>query len=455
MDSLQSFVVVVSLLVLILLPKLQFASSNKTASFSLKLIHRDSPESPLYPGPMNFSERVERYLKISESRVNSFGEPISNHNRTMIPNMMRPSVYTEGLMYLVQLEIGAPINTFYLILDTGSSLTWMQCQPCIDCFPQKLYIYDPKQSQTFVKVPCNNPLCQYYFKCINEQCSYNINYYDASSSQGYAARETFHIKDEYGQYTHISNVFFGCSNSNKGFRVGSNGVLAGIMGLNTHPISFITQMGSFIMRRFSYCLVDPLSQGTNLVTYLKFGLDMGYIGGAVQKTPFLKHPKSYSYYLNLLGISVNNKRLNFPPDTFKIKPGGDGGFSIDSGAILTYIDATAYVQLEAEFVRYFSSFNQIERRQNCAGPIKLCYEAPLDFPVFPSMIYHFQGADLTIAPESSFIVDRMQKYFMLAIAPFGRHSILGAFQQHNTRFVYDIDSNVLAFVPDDCSKDNA
>ncbi|KAI9184737.1 hypothetical protein LWI28_000603 [Acer negundo] len=115
----------------------------------------------------------------------------------------------------------------------------------------------------------------------------------------------------------------------------------------------------------------------------------------------------------------------------------------------------AYTKLEAEFVRYFSSFDQIERRQNCSGPIKFCYTAPLDFLVFPSMTYHFQGADLTIAPESSFIVYRIEKYFSLAIAPFGRHSVLGAFEQHNIRFVYDIDSNVLAFVPDDCSKDNA
>ncbi|KAL5737999.1 hypothetical protein ACOSP7_030760 [Xanthoceras sorbifolium] len=452
MALLQSLVALVSLIFLILLPDLQLiTSSNKTASFRVKLIHRDSPESPLYPGAMTFRERADRYMKISESRV-SYWKSTSMQNSTMQPNMMRALVGSDGFMYLMVIEIGTPLKTFYLVLDTGSGFTWIQCQPCKKCFQQKNPIYDPKESQTFQKVPCDNPLCQYYFKCTNQQCLYNIDYLDTSFTQGYAAWETFHLKDEHGDYTHMSNVLFGCSNFNQGFK---DGMLAGIMGLDTNPISFITQMGGFIMRRFSYCLIDPFSPGTSWVSYLKFGLDMGYIGGAVQTTPFVKHPNSYAYGLNLLDISINNKPLHFPPDTFKIKPGGEGGFIIDSGSILTYIDDKAYSILEAEFVRYFSAFKQLERRQTCPASIKLCYDAPMGFPLFPSMTYHFQGANLAISPENVLIAYREENFFALAIAPFEGRSILGSYQQHNTHFTYDIDSNVLAFVREDCSKDNA
>ncbi|KAK2639088.1 hypothetical protein Ddye_026883 [Dipteronia dyeriana] len=143
----------------------------------------------------------------------------------------------------------------------------------------------------------------------------------------------------------------------------------------------------------------------------------------------------------LTPVRVNNERLNFPPGTFKIKPGGDGGFSVDSGAVLTYIDSAVTFQLsiilkDVKIVPVQSSFATTRA---------------LGFPVFPSMTYHFQGADLTIAQKSSFIVYHIEKYFSLAIAPFGGRSVLGAFQQRNTRFVCDIDSNVLALPPDDYS----
>ncbi|KAL5802831.1 hypothetical protein ACOSQ4_031136 [Xanthoceras sorbifolium] len=187
--------------------------------------------------------------------------------------------------------------------------------------------------------------------------------------------ETLHVKDEHGDYTHISEVLFGCWNSDQCFKFGHDGFF-------------------FIMRRFSYCLVDPILQGTPHVSYLKFGLDMGYTGGL---------PNSYSYGLNLLDISVNNKRLNFAPDTFKAKSGGDGGFIIDS-RLLSFIVDNAYPILE------------------------LCYYAPMGFSLFPSMTFHFKGVNLAVAPEHAFASYPKEKVFFLAIAPLARISILGAFQ---------------------------
>ncbi|KAK0602489.1 hypothetical protein LWI29_033952 [Acer saccharum] len=277
-------------------------------------------------------------MKISESRV-SYWKQINIHNRTAQPNMMRPRVTTaDGYTYLVELEIGDPLKTVYLIMDTGSSVTWMQCLPCQECFPQKFDIYDPKNSKTFKKIPCNSPICQ-SFKCVDQQCLYSVGYMDGDSTEGYAASETIHIKDEQD-------------------------------------------------------------------------------------------------------ISVDNKRLNFPPDTFTFKPDtGDGGFLIDSGTILTYIQDTAYSKLEEEIVRYFSPYKQLVRSQDCPAPSKLCYDAPMGFPLFPTITYHFQGANLTIARENSFEVDDEEKSFILSIAPQSSLSILGAYQQHNIRFIFDIDSN--------------
>ncbi|KAL5736296.1 hypothetical protein ACOSQ2_031084 [Xanthoceras sorbifolium] len=212
--------------------------------------------------------------------------------------------------------------------------------------------------------------------------------------------ETLHVKDEHGDYTHISEVLFGCWNSDQCFKFGHDGFF-------------------FIMRRFSYCLVDPILQGESTRELPEVWTGHG--------TPFVKLPNSYSYGLNLLDISVNNKRLNFAPDTFKAKSGGDEGFIIDSRLLFFIVD-NAYPILEVELTRYFSALKQLQRRQDCPRPTKLCYYAPMGFSLFPSMTFHFEGANLAVAPEHAFASYPKEKVFFLAIAPLARISILGAFQ---------------------------
>ncbi|CAN1842273.1 Aspartyl protease family protein At5g10770 [Linum perenne] len=48
-----------------------------------------------------------------------------------------------------------------MVMDTGSSLTWLQCEPCtVSCHPQVGPVFDPSASKTYRKLLCKTPECE-------------------------------------------------------------------------------------------------------------------------------------------------------------------------------------------------------------------------------------------------------------------------------------------------------
>ena len=68
------------------------------------------------------------------------------------------------------------------------------------------------------------------------------------------------------------------------------------------------------------------------------------------------------------------------------------------------------------------------------------------------MVFHFKEANLAAPPVNLFVF--MQgNVFCLAAMESKSISILGAYQQRNVRFVYDLQQKMLSFAPEDCSRD--
>ncbi|KAK2639098.1 hypothetical protein Ddye_026893 [Dipteronia dyeriana] len=254
-------------------------SAAKSINFSLKIVHRDSPESPLYPGNLTFDKKIQRYIGFSKARASYLMSSISTHinNSAMHPSAnARPEVVPNKAVYMVKIGIGVHGDEYWLDLDTGSKLTWIQCKPCFSCYGQEDPIFDPKYSDTFRKVSCTKDISCHPYYCDNGQCIYGINYGDGSSTSGYIAFEyfTFTASDTKPFYY---NMKFGCSTRSNGQ---FDTKLSGILGMNMDPISLMGQLGKqYFLNKFSYCLVNP-----NTVThsYLKFG-DDAYNGRPVQE----------------------------------------------------------------------------------------------------------------------------------------------------------------------------
>ncbi|XP_021894661.1 aspartic proteinase nepenthesin-1-like [Carica papaya] len=364
------------------------------------------------------------------------------------PDFIAPWVLTDMFVYYLELNIGTPGRRLLLVLDTGSGITWIQCKPCIECFPQKDGVFDPNLSSSYRKINCNHPLCS---SCVDGECHYTSHYLSGQLTGGVYSTETFNFQDIKGSDIKYHNVLMGCSHKNRKFSFGENNV-AGIVGMDMTPYSLVRQLGIFVQNRFSYCFPTVSPEGRYLPTLLKFGLDVGYRGGDVKTTPIITHKNTGRYGLNLLDISIADKRMNFPPGTFSLTRSGTGGFVIDSGSTMTYIDSKVYWKIHAEFVAYFEVLGlERFRRKDCIEKLTLCYDMPdIDFNKFPLMTYHFEGGDLVVAAENSFFIDWEEKMFALTILPIKQFNILGAWQQRNTRFVYDLNSKLLWFVPERC-----
>ncbi|KAK3199010.1 hypothetical protein Dsin_022425 [Dipteronia sinensis] len=78
---------------------------------------------------------------------------IATHNNSaMHPSAnARPEVVPGNAAYLVKVGIGELEDEYWLIFDTGSDLTWIQCKPCLSCYDQVDPIFNPKVSYPLFK----------------------------------------------------------------------------------------------------------------------------------------------------------------------------------------------------------------------------------------------------------------------------------------------------------------
>ncbi|XP_042031120.1 aspartic proteinase CDR1-like [Salvia splendens] len=404
---------------------------TSSSAFTLELIHRDSPDSPLYQPNLTTAQRFLKHAEISLARASHFKDHV--HAEIRLPGKLSGPVFTADLY------IGTPAVKRTLVFDTGSDVMWIQCSPCTRCFKQDGPIFEPKKSSSFKLINKNHPLAG-SFKCsmFGKGCSYSVGYYSGQSSAGRAATETFSFESSLKAPATVSNLVFGCGTSNSG---SFPPAISGILGMDREPTSLPRQLGAGIKNRFSYCLSPTTS------SYVRFGDEAVIQGRNVQRTPFLetKNKRSTtSYALPLMDLSINGRRLGarFPE-----------GIYIDSGSSLSLLETSVYVAVKNYLASYFASFHDVKRHTRSNAPDKfLCYSYAAAPPTLPTMFFHFKGANLAAAPANLFFFPG-RNVFCLAALESKTISILGSFQQRNVRFVFDLQQKMLSFAPEDCSKD--
>ncbi|KAM7279995.1 hypothetical protein ACFE04_007129 [Oxalis oulophora] len=411
-------------------------SSNISTSFSINLIDKYSSESPFYPGNITFLERMEMMVHDSEARVTYLN---SINERSSKPNYITPYVTNQGFTYVAGAHVGGRGRYFYFLLDTGFDLSWVLCKEDRGFHFTDPGYYNPYKSYTHSDIQCNDPVSG--GSCEQEKCGYEIKYANGASVRGYIVRDSF-LFNAPKELT-LKNVLFLCADpkSYKGLLE-----IKGLLAMCPDSKSFTSQLSEYIKGWFSYCLVPRKENGI---------VPTSYLNPRVQRTKFLK--PNHLYSLDLVDISVDGKRLQYPPGAFR--KSGYSGLVIDSGCAITHLHANVYWKLHNAFKEYFDRLQLVKRESCLAGVrgksgIQLCYRLPKHIKSFPSMTYHFQdGANLKIAPEQTFIINREEGTLDLAIMLDSSFNVLGGYQQQNTRFTLDNRVNSLYFVPENCARD--
>ncbi|XP_052188489.1 aspartic proteinase Asp1-like [Diospyros lotus] len=168
------------------------------------------------------------------------------------------NVYPKGY-YHVTLHVGHPPKPYFLDIDSGSDLTWLQCDaPCIKCLPAPHTLYKPNKNL----VTCVDPLCTSLqlptnkpCDVPNEQCDYVVEYADQGSSMGVLIRDYFALR--FGNGSIIApRITFGCGYNQEIPASNHCPYTDGVLGLADGKSGIVSQLHGLglIHNVFSHCL---------------------------------------------------------------------------------------------------------------------------------------------------------------------------------------------------------
>ncbi|KAI3739435.1 hypothetical protein L2E82_29839 [Cichorium intybus] len=412
--------------------------TTTSVGFTTDLIHRDSPSSPFYDPSITVSRRLVAAFNRSFHRAQFFNSRLSG-----VTNIF-PDPHLAD--YLMKISIGTPPQEVIGAADTGSDIIWTQCKPCSYCYDQKLPIYSPDNSSTFNSISCDSTSCMLVpmRSCTTSDntCLYLVVYGDLSYSSGELATETLTLQSTTeGVSLAYPRLVFGCGHRNAGkFTEDQNGII----GLGGGAFSLITQMGSSINRKFSYCLVQMFSH-VERSSKMYFGDDAIVTGDGVVSTPILPRYPDTFYYLNFKGMTVGGKRVEFNTT----KPTSvEGNIIIDSGTSLTFFPEEFYDRLELAVRLLMKDIQPIGPDEE--NNLRLCYNRT-EVMDLPMMVAHFSGADLELDSMNSF-VQIGNDLICLAFVPVDGVVIFGNIAQINFLVGYDLIKKAVSFKRTDCMK---
>ncbi|XP_010933525.1 aspartic proteinase 36 isoform X2 [Elaeis guineensis] len=306
-----------SSLLLVLLPLL-LAADEAAELESSSILARGTPPNPIV-------------LPLLLSSVNSSAGPDRLRRRHLqSPAASARMGLYDGLLsngyYTTRLWIGTPPQEFALIVDTGSSVTYVPCSNCDQCGDHQDPRFQPDLSSTYQPVKCNADCT-----CDEEmlQCTYERQYAEMSSSSGVLGEDIVSFGAESALLP--QHAIFGCENSETGDIFSQHA--DGIMGLGHGQLSIVDQLvkKGVINDSFSLCYG---------------GMDIGggaMVLGGISPPPEMvfshSDPDRSPYYnIELKELHVSGKPLHLNSRIFDRKH----GTILDSGTTYAYLPEDAF-----------------------------------------------------------------------------------------------------------------
>ncbi|TYJ98986.1 aspartyl protease APCB1 isoform X2 [Cucumis melo var. makuwa] len=255
---------------------------------------------------------------------------------------VRGDIYPDGLYY-TYIMVGEPPRPYFLDIDTGSDLTWVQCDaPCSSCGKGRSPLYKPRREKV---VSFKDSLCMEVQRNYDgdqcaacHQCNYEVQYADQSSSLGVLVKDEFTLRFSNGSLAKL-NAIFGCAYDQQGLLLNTLSKTDGILGLSRAKVSLPSQLASqgIINNVVGHCLTgDPAGGG-----YLFLGDDFVPQWGMAW-VAMLDSPSIDFYQTKVVRIDYGSSPLSL--DTW-----GSNRERVvfDSGSSYTYFTKEAYSQLVA------------------------------------------------------------------------------------------------------------
>jgi len=299
---------------------------------------------------------------------------------------------SETGLYFANIGIGSPSKDYYVQVDTGSDILWVNCIGCSKC-PKKsglgieLTLFDPKSSSTSSLVTCDQAFCTSTYDgplpgCRPELlCQYNVVYGDGSSTSGYFVKDNIQLQQVTGNFQAApanGSVIFGCGAKQSGELGSSSEALDGILGFGQANSSMISQLASAgkVKKMFAHCLDNVNGGGIFAIGQV--------VEPKVNTTSLV--PNQAHYNVVLKEIEVGGDVLTLPSDIFD--NGVRKGTIIDSGTTLAYLPDLVYEALVPKIMSQQPGLklHTVEDQFTCFK-----FNGNVD-DGFPTVKFHFDGS---------------------------------------------------------------
>lgn len=345
--------------------------------------------------------------------------------------------------YTTRLYIGTPSQEFALIVDSGSTVTYVPCATCEQCGNHQDPRFQPDLSSTYSPVKCNVDCT-----CDNErsQCTYERQYAEMSSSSGVLGEDIM----SFGKESELKpqRAVFGCENTETGDLFSQHA--DGIMGLGRGQLSIMDQLveKGVISDSFSLCYGGmDVGGGTMVLGGMPAPPDMVFSHSNPVRSPY--------YNIELKEIHVAGKALRLDPKIFNSKH----GTVLDSGTTYAYLPEQAFVAFKDAVTNKVNSLKKIR------GPDPnykdICFagagrNVSQLSEVFPDVDMVFgNGQKLSLSPENYlFRHSKVEGAYCLGVFQNGKDptTLLGGIVVRNTLVTYDRHNEKIGFWKTNCSE---
>ncbi|XWS42973.1 hypothetical protein CRYUN_Cryun16bG0060100 [Craigia yunnanensis] len=359
-------------------------------------------------------------------------------------------------LYFSKIGLGNPSKVYYVQVDTGSDILWVNCAGCDNCTTKsdlgtEFTYYDPKRSSTSSLVYCDHDFCTTTYDgplpdCKpNIQCQYNVVYGDGSLNAGYFVKDTIQLQQVTGNLqTGSTNgtVIFGCGAKQSGEFGSSSKALDGILGFGQANSSMISQLAAAgkVKRMFAHCLDNIDGGGIFAIGEV--------VSPKVNTTPMV--PNQAHYNVVMKALEVGDALLDLQSGIFD---SGDKRTIVDSGTTLVYLPSSVYEPLMAKILSQQSALklHTVDDQYTCFH-----FGENVD-DGFPVVKFHFENSLVLAVYPHEYLFKIREDIWCFGwqnsgISKDGKDMILlGDLVLSNKLILYDIENQTIGWTEYNCS----
>ncbi|GLT49846.1 hypothetical protein SLA2020_233750 [Shorea laevis] len=364
------------------------------------------------------------------------------------PSIILPltgNVYPRG-QFELSLRIGNPPKSFTFEIDTGSDLTWVQCDAdCEGCSLPKHELYKPGKAY----VPFDDPLCAAIGNPGSDnpkkKCDFTVQYVDGSTS-GYLVRDIFTLRPDKGSTSGSSTLTFGCGNKIQSNYPGKPLETAGILGLGKRVVSIPHQLRAVeeTQNVIGHCLSgksggflfignDPVpSSGVTWVPMLKKELVQYYASGPAD-----------------LFFDTKDTDIRIPHVLF------------DCGTTYTYFPSRIYGAILSLLRNDLIGKQLVQVPFEKDGTLPVCWRGREPFKSLSDVKSYFKtftlrftkDADLQLPPETYLVISEHRNAclgILNGTVDGVEYNLLGAISMLDKMLIYDNEMGQIGWTSGDC-----